>query len=137
MFLTYGAERYLEKHYKKEHLPSFSIVDGDKSIVYISLPGGHVVEGTHNCKFWVYKEVSESLPVFNYNRNRFSYRELTAGLNEKNISQGFPRCIADISHNGFWQAKAAMFLKRSEVPVDPSLLLTEREYQEYKKLGYL
>lgn len=137
LFLTQNAKRYLEKHYKKEHLPSFSMVEGDKSIVYISLPGVHAVEGTHVCKFWIYKHLSDSAPVFNYNKTRFTYRELTAGMNESMIRQRIGGCLAEVIHNGSWQAKVALELKKAGVEFDPESLLMRDDYIKYRDSGYL
>ncbi len=137
LFLTYDAKRYLEKNYKKEHLPSFSMVEGDKSIIYISLPGVHVVEGTHMCKFWIYKFLSESAAVLNYNKSRFTYRELTAGMNESMIRQRVGGRLAEVTHNGSWQAKVAVELNKAGVEFDPEVLLMRDDYMKYRDSGYL
>lgn len=137
LFLTYYARRYLEKHYKKEHLPSFSMVEGDKSIIYISLPGAHIVEGTHMCKFWIYKSLSESAAVLNYNKSTFTYRELTSGMNESMIRQRIGGRLAEVTHNGSWQAKVAIELKKAGVEFDPEVLLMRDDYIKYRDAGYL
>jgi hypothetical protein len=137
LFLTYDAKRYLEKNYKKEHLPSFSMIEGDKSIIYISLPGVHVVEGTHMCKFWIYKFLSESAAVMNYNKSRFTYRELTVGMNESMIRQRVGGRLAEVTHNGSWQAKVAVELHKAGVEFDPEVLLMRDDYIKYRDSGYL
>lgn len=137
LFLTEGARDYLYRHYKKEHLPSFSIVDGDKSIIYFSMPGVHVVEGTHMCKFWIYKNLSESAAVLNYNRNRFAYAELTNGMNLSMVKQKVGKAIAAITHNGSWQAKVAIELNKAGVEFDPEVLLMRDDYIKYRDSGYL
>ena len=137
LFLTYHAKRYLERNYKKEHLPSFSMVEGDKSIIYISLSGVHVVEGTHMCKFWIYKTLSKSAAVKNYNKSTFTYRELTAGMNESMVRQRLGGRLAEITHNGSWQAKVAQELKKAGVEFDPEVLLMRDDYIKYRDSGYL
>ena len=139
LFLTYEAERYIKKHYKTEHLPSYSIVDGGspKPLVYISLNDAHVVEGTHSCYFWVYERLAESAVVFNYNKRKFTYRELTVGLNERMLREQHEGCYTAIQHNGNWQMKAAIALKELGVNIDASMLLTKADYQRYKFAGHL
>lgn len=139
LFLTYDAEHYIRKHYKIEHLPSYSTVEGGspKPLIYISLSGAHVVEGTHSCYFWIYKRLADSAAVFNYNKRRFTYRELTAGLHERMLHEQKEGRYAAIQHNGNWQMKAAVALKNLGVDIDASMLLTKIDYQRYKFEGYL
>ncbi|MAQ99727.1 MAG: transcriptional regulator [Oceanospirillaceae bacterium] len=137
LFLSKSARDYLKRHYKKEHLPSFSLVDGDKSIVYISLPGAHVVEGTHVCKFWIYKKLSDAAVVFNYNKTEFLYSELTSGMNMNMIRQKVGPCQAAIVHRKEWEIKAAYELRNAEVEVDAEAILSKEYYKKYKNLGYL
>lgn len=139
LFLTGDAQRYLLANYKEEHLPSFSMVTGSgaKPLVYISLVGAHVVEGTHSCKFWVYKKLADKAAVFNYEKSSFQYRELTAGMDEFMYYEHDSGCHAAIQHSGQWQVKAAMALKDVGVDIDASRLLTKEDYQTYKYSGYL
>ena len=139
LFLTSEAEHYVKRHYKAEHLPSYSNVDGgsSKPLIYVSLGARHVIEGTHSCKFWVYEALSESAPVFNYNKTRFTYRELTIGMDEQMWRDQEKGSYAAITHNGQWQVKAAMALKDVGVEIDASRLLTKADYQTYKYSGYL
>ncbi|UYV19321.1 hypothetical protein K1Y77_01125 [Halomonas qaidamensis] len=139
LFLTYEAERYIQKHYKMEHLPAYSIVDGGspKPLVYIYLNDAHVIEGTHSCYFWVYERLAKSAAVFNYNKRKFTYRELTVGLNERMLVEQNKGCYAAIQHNGSWQMKAAIALKELGVDIDASMLLTKSDYQHYKFSGHL
>lgn len=139
LFLTYDAERFIKKSYKVEHLPTYSIVEGStsKSLVYISLSGTHVVEGTHSCKFWVYRWLPDSAEVLNYNRRRFTYSELTAGMETKLLREHGVHRHASITHSGQWQVKAAIALKEAGVNIDTSILLTKAEYQRYKFEGHL
>lgn len=139
LFLTNDAERYVRSHFRPEHLPSYSKVDGgnSKPLIYISLGGRHVIEGTHTCKFWVYEALSESAPVFNYNKTRFTYRELTNGMDEQMWRDQEKGSYAAITHNGQWQVKAAMALKDVGVEIDAFRLLTKADYQTYKYSGYL
>tara|TARA_R110002167_G_C12702336_1_gene653721 strand:+ start:3707 stop:5146 length:1440 start_codon:yes stop_codon:yes gene_type:complete len=139
LFLTSEAEHYVKRHYKAEHLPSYSNVDGgsSKPLIYVSLGARHVIEGTHSCKFWVYEALSESAPVFNYNKTRFTYRELTIGMDEQMWRDQAKGSYAAITHSGQWQVKAAMALKDVGVDIDASRLLTKDDYQTYKYSGYL
>lgn len=139
LFVTYEAKAYLEKQYKKEHLPSFSIVEGGgaKPLIYISLSRAHVVEGTHSCKFWVYRKLKGTAAVFNYDKQSFVYRDLTAGMDEQMWGVQSEGSYAAVQHSGQWQVKAAIALKELGVQIDASRLLTKEDYQSYKYSGYL
>ena len=139
LFLNHKAKLYLEKNYKKEHLPSFSSVKGDKSLIYIALSNVHVVEGTHSCKFWIYKNLADTAAVFNDEEDRFKYRDLTLGMHENMLIEQGEGCYEAIQHtkSGTWQVNAAIALKEAGVDIDASRLLTQPDYQSYKYSGYL
>ena len=81
LYLSRGAKFHLKEHYDKEHLSNFSqVTDGDKSIIYVQLDNGnsHMIEGSHNCYLYIYKNLSENAIVFNDEQRYASYYSLTA-----------------------------------------------------------
>jgi hypothetical protein len=136
LFLSKNAERYLRSNYKAEHLPYYSIVEGDRSIIFIQLGSVHMVEGSHNCKLWIYEHLDSSAVVFNYSMNRIAYWSLTSGLRDKMERLGI-RHKADITHNprNFnWQNKAIEALQELGVPLDSKDVLPPEDHKEYKRL---
>jgi len=84
LFLSNSAEQYLLKNYKREHLPSYSKVsDGNKSLIYVEMDQAHIVEGTHSCYLWIYASLDDTADVKNYSKSRFTYSDLTSGMNSK------------------------------------------------------
>lgn len=140
LYLSYGAARYLRQNYKKEHLPSFSTVtDGDKSIIHVTLDGAHLVEGSHSCYLWVYKDLDESAIVFDYSKQNVSYRSLTGGMNQLMTAKG-TSSVANITHNPSnfnWQYKAIQTLNRIGVGIRPKDVLSNEDHLLYKRrYGY-
>lgn len=138
LFLSYSAERYLLDNYRKEHLPTYSKVrDGSKSLIYVEMKGAHLVEGTHSCYLWIYKQLDDSAAVRDYNKGQFTYSELTSGMNVKmhKLKCG---ATANIQHNPSnfnWQKKAIIQLKRQKVALEIGDVLSKKDYAMYKKGG--
>ncbi|MBT7409854.1 MAG: transcriptional regulator [Methylococcales bacterium] len=137
LYLTASAERYLKKNYKSEHLPEFSRVsDANRSIVHVQLiDGKHLIEGTHECKLWIYPKLDDSAVVFRYKVKRVSYRDLTLGLSEKMAIKGTPHIesITHRGHNYLWQHQAISTLNKIGVNIHPRDVLSERDYLKYKR----
>ena len=138
LFLSYSAEQYLLNNYRKEHLPTYSKVrDGSKSLIYVEMKGAHLVEGTHSCYLWIYKNLDESAAVKNYDKSQFSYSELTSDMNRKMHKLKYP-ATANIQHNPSnfnWQKKAVSQLKRQNVDIEIGDVLSAKDYAMYKKRG--
>lgn len=136
LFLSCSAERYLKRIYKPEHLPNYSLVDdGDASLIHIQLGSAHIVEGSHNCRLWIYERLDPSAVVFDYSKRRVKYRELTGGLRDQMAKLGVLH-RADITHipyNFNWQNKAIDTLKDIGVPVDSKDVLSPDDHKKYKR----
>ncbi len=133
LYLSYDAARYLKTHYKKEHLPSYSNVDGDKSIIYVQLGDRHLVEGSHSCYLWVYRSLSSTAIVFNYDKQNVSYYDLTSGMGARMTQEGHAP-VDNIQHNPTnfsWQRKAISQLKAINVPITMKQVLTEADYNAF------
>lgn len=131
LYLSPSAESYLKKTYRKEHLPSYSIVtDQGKSLIYVQLGSVHLVEGSHSCQLWIY----ESLDRTTIDKNRVTYWSLTQGLASQMQAKGLPH-KANITHHPAlgWQNKAIVALQELSVPISAKDVLTSEDYRAYKR----
>ncbi len=137
LFINYNAEYYLKNNYKESELPVYANVkDPNRSMIYLKVAGKHMIEGTHNFKFWLYEDLPSDNKINNYDQKVFTPPELTTrleasfyhhflGLNKKNP--------VSISHNGDWQHKAIDAFGRLGVKINPEKVLTEQKYLNYKR----
>ncbi|GAC31730.1 EH signature domain-containing protein [Paraglaciecola polaris] len=136
LYLSKKADKYIRKNYKPEHIPDYSIVeDGDRSIIYAELTNGHMIEGSHNCQIWFYRNLHESAPVVKFGRQRERYRSLTVGLNETMYKYG---CEAydNFTHspsNFSWQRRSIEVLQAIGVQIKASDVLSTSDYNKYKR----
>lgn len=137
LFLSNNAERYLKRNFKPEHLPNYSLVDGNRSLIYMQLDGAHIIEGTHNCKLWIYDQLDASAVVFDYSKGVLSYNSLTSGLSNAMRRVGIQH-RAEITHSPstryIWQNKAISTLKDIGVPINSKDVLMLDDYKKYKRL---
>lgn len=134
LYLSNSAERYILGTYKKSELPTYSKVNGDRSMIYINLGNKvHLVEGSHSCKLWIYEKLHSSAVVFDYNKSNVSYEDLTSDLNRKMGLFGcgaFGSLTHDIHLN--WQHKAIDGFKLCGIFIEPNKLLTQNDYRNYR-----
>jgi hypothetical protein len=133
LYLNSAASYYLKKHYNSEHLPSYSNVDGDKSIIHVQLGDRHLIEGSHSCYLWIYKSLSPSAVVLNYSKTSVDYYSLTTGLSIQTKTEGHV-LLDKIQHNPanfYWQRQAIKSLKSMHVPVSMKQILTKSDYDVY------
>jgi hypothetical protein len=137
LYMSRQMAHFLRKNYKSEHLPDFSIVtDNDKSIIYVDLGDAHIIEGSHSCYLWIYKELDASATVYDYGKPKETYYELTSGLDRKMKVKGLAS-KANITHNPknfSWQRKAVETLKDLKVPVSMKDVLTPEDYRIYVRM---
>lgn len=137
LYLSKKADWYIRKNYKPEHIPDYSIVeDGDRSIIYAELTHGHMIEGSHNCQIWFYRNLHDSAQVLQFGKQRVGYRALTAGLNEQMYEYG---CEAydSFTHspkNFSWQRRSIAALNGLGVKVRASDVLSDDDYRIYKRM---
>jgi hypothetical protein len=138
LFLSYSAEQYLLKNVNKEHLPAYSRVrDGSKSLIYVEMNGAQIVEGTHSCYLWVYKNLDDSAAVKDNERSLFTYSELTTDMNLR-MHKLKCQATANIQHNPTnfnWQKKAVTQLKQQNVKIEIGDVLSDKDYKQYKAGG--
>lgn len=137
LYLSNKAIKYIKKNYKPEHIPDYSrVIDGDRSIIYAELANGHMIEGSHNCQIWFYKELHSSAPVLQYGAKRENYRSLTTGLNERMERFGYGS-FAHFTHlptSYSWQRRSIEALRNMNVQIKPSDVLSKDDYNKYKRL---
>lgn len=136
LYLTPKFTLYLQKHYQKEHLPKFSTVDGDTSIIYVQLGKTHLIEGSHSCKLWIYRGLPQDALVFNNNNRSASYSALTSGMgSHMKDAKGEKLLIDTVVHHPHltWQNKAIAAINQTDVKIHPRDVLTEADYQDYKR----
>ena len=140
LYLTEDFRRYLNKHYKPEHLPQlYKVTTNNKSILHVQVGNAHLIEGSHSAKLWIYRGLSEQAVVFDYNKTQVSYSDLTANLaDQMRDNYGQDLLVDSIKHypNLTWQKKALDALKIAGVEVDSKAVLIEKDYLKYiRKFG--
>ena len=137
LFINYNAEYYLKRNYKESELPVYANVkDPNRSMIYLNVAGKHMIEGTHNFKFWLYEDLPSDNKINNYDQKLFTPQELTTRL-EASFHQHFAgfnkKPPISISHNGDWQHKAIDAFNSFGVRINPEKVLTEQNYLIYKR----
>ena len=136
LYLNKGAEEFLRKNYKQEDLPEFSrVCDNNKSLIHVQIGDSHMIEGSHECYLRIYKYLSPSSVVFDYDKNNVSYYSLTQGMSNKMKYQGTPvtACISHLPTNFSWQRKAIKTLKSIGIKISMCDVLTDEDYKKYKR----
>ncbi|SHI01798.1 EH signature domain-containing protein [Desulfofustis glycolicus] len=136
LYLDSGAIHYLRQNYKKEHLPNYSQVDGQRSIIHVELKSTHLIEGSHSCYLWIYPRLHESALVFDYTKTQVTYSSLTQGLSDAMAVKGTPSS-ANITHfpvNFNWQHKAIEELQSIGININARDVLPPEDYHEYLRL---
>lgn len=137
LYLSNNAIRYIKKNYKSEHIPDYSrVIDGDRSIIYAELTNGHMIEGSHNCQIWFYKELHSTAPVLQFGTQEEPYRSLTIGLNER-MSQFGCDSFAHFTHvptSYSWQRRSIEALRNLNVRIRPMDVLSNEDYNDYKRI---
>jgi hypothetical protein len=133
LYLNDTMEKYLRRTHKAEYLPTFSRVNnGDKSIIYVDLGKAHLVEGSHSCYLWIYRNLDKSATVLQYDIRNETYAGLTSGLNMKmeRLDMGAQARIIHSPKNSSWQNSAVKELKELGVPVEMKDVLSSEDHRK-------
>ncbi len=134
LFISREAHYYLQRNYSKDKLPNYArLNDANTSIIYLKLDRAHIVEGSHNHRFWIYSEIPENSAPTNYEKSFFRKRELY-DLN-KSTGWNMPSQNGDTwytSHNGFWQGKILGQFRKLGINVDPEKVLERSDYRRFR-----
>ncbi|WP_243976508.1 EH signature domain-containing protein [Vibrio natriegens] len=136
LYLSRDAARYLKRNYDSRHLPNFSTVrDGDKSIIYVQMEKAHMIEGSHSCYLWIYRNLAPSVCVFDYNISQPTYSQLTSGIHNQmaRLSEGATAKITHSPASYSWQRKALTELRSLGVQLTPKDVLSGGDYIEFKQ----
>jgi hypothetical protein len=105
--------------------------NGNTCIIYLQIGPYHVIEGSHNCKIWLY----DRYPFPEKNTHRtvtyMHYRDLTKGLSEKFYASKF-RWHYEKSHHisALWKMEVINLL-RQDMTIDADQLVLEEESAQY------
>lgn len=137
LYLSDGVERYLKKRYNLKELPDYSKVSDveNRSLIFIDLDGVKMIEGSHNCRLWLYRRLPDSACVFNYNRKSVNYRDLTSGLKEEIQGYSTAHFLENITHHPplNWQQKTLKQLDKHGIAIRPEQVLSTEDYREFKQ----
>ena len=131
LFISREAHYYLNRNYKQEMLPNYArLNDRNTSIIYLKLNRSHIVEGSHNHRFWIYTEIPENSAPNNYERSDFKKRELY-DMNKWNVASSNGNTWSTY-HNGFWQGKVLEQFRKLGIKVDPEQVLEKSDYRRFR-----
>jgi len=139
LFLSNHADQFTKRNYKRGEIPQYATVNNpDISMIYLQVGDLHVIEGTHNFKFWVFPAIPYKARVLNYARKQFEKRELSGGLHDLYKQEfGFNDPVADITHapkNCNWQSKAIKYLQAYGIKLNIEALFSKEDYLLYRRL---
>jgi len=139
LFLSNHADLFTKRNYKKGAIPKYATVNNpDISMIYLQVGDLHVIEGTHNFKFWVFPAIPQKSSVLNYARHQFGRRELSGGLHDLYKQEfDFNNPVADITHspkNCNWQSKAINYLQTYGIELNIEMLFSKEDYLLYRRL---
>ena len=135
LFLSRRADDYVRRHYRKNDIPAYSRVKGASvSVIYLNIDGKHVVEGTHSFSLRIYQRLPRENPIKDYERDVVPGRDLGIGLWEDYVSEFGYNGVVDITHHpASWQRKALVAFRKLGTYIDPSDVLSSRDYREYRR----
>ena len=139
LFVSANAERYLKSNYKASELPAYEVLSGSgegshKSLIYIKLAQGEMIEGSHSCYLRIFSPFTEVIPVNDYSVKRFTYYTLTSQVDRHASRMGLKHQFK-ITHNPElgWQKKAVESLQLLGVSINAFDVLTPKDRSRFKK----
>jgi len=137
LFVNHRTEHYLKENYKKSELPVYANINdhSNRSMIYLKVSGKHMIEGTHNFKFWLYDDLPNNNKLQNYDQIEFVPEEITTELKKVFIRQyrDTRKPPVSISHVIGWQHKVIEAFKKLGVYIDPEKVLSTEDYINYKR----
>ncbi len=143
LFIGKAPDRYLRAQYHENQMPMFSkLNDRDLSVIYLKLQVNHqhqsgyihMVEGSHNFKMRVYKNLPDIHPfTFESKAKGYSVQALKTDLEMRYIRQ-YNQSVFSVSHDQTfnWLHKILQELKNHGVLVEPEWVLSPEDYKPYK-----
>jgi len=137
LFVNHRTEHYLKENYKKSELPVYANINdhSNRSMIYLKVSGKHMIEGTHNFKFWLFDDLPNNNKLQNYDQIEFVPEEITTELKKVFIRQygDTRKPPVSISHVIGWQHKVIEAFKKLGVYIDPEKVLSTEDYINYKR----
>ena len=138
LFISTNAERYIKRRYQRKDMPEYaSLNDRDRSIIYLKIADYHIIEGSHNSYFRIFKEIPADADIFKFNIRNFEYPDLGNQLVsycQENLDYYDSDWPVSIRHNPnvTWQAKAIDALRSLGIDLNIEKLFSDDDYSEYK-----
>ncbi len=139
LFVSANAEWYLKSNYKASELPAYEVLSGSgesshKSLIYIKLAQGEMIEGSHSCYLRIFSPFTEVIPVNDYSVKRFTYNTLTSQVDRHANRMGLKHQFK-ITHSPElgWQKKAVELLQLLGVSINAFDVLTPKDRSRFKK----
>ena len=139
LFVSVNADKYLKTHYKHDELPTYEILmskgeGAHKSLIYIKLPEGEMIEGSHSCYLRIFSPFTKTIPATDYNHKRFNYFTLTSQVDREVEKMMLPKRFK-ITHNPelTWQRKAVEALQQLGMRINAKDVLTTKDAKAFKK----
>ena len=95
-----------------------------------------MIEGSHNCKLWIYSKMDDSAIVRKRMKTRVSYDSLTNGLaREMGVKGCSPEASIRHTPTSFsWQNEALSALNKVGVSINAKDVLMPDDYHKYKRM---
>lgn len=138
LFLSDEAATYLERHYKRDELPSFARVASSKtSMIYLNISNKvHIIEGSHSFKLKLMDRLPATANVTDYGVNMFSDRDLRTSIGYR-YRQEFRNKdgLIELTHDVFlnWQHHAIKYLRRRRIDIEVGKMIDKARLREYKQ----
>jgi hypothetical protein len=139
LFVGNGARDYLRRNYRRDELPEYANVsDTHRSMIYLQIGHCHMIEGSHNCKLWIFPKLPSKTAVASYGTKNFTPRELGGEIHrlyqaEFGRSAIDPAAIRHIPHNFRWQHEAIRYFGKQGIRLVAEKFFSATDYRQYKR----
>jgi hypothetical protein len=130
---AYIKRAYLNKADKKVDFNYSTIIGNEISVIHVEVGDYHMVEGSHSCKLRIYSKLNANHTLFNWEKKRVSYEDVTSSIEKK--ERGYGHVIASLVHtkaNSSWQRKAVQSFNDLGVDLSMRDVLTPQDFNEYE-----
>lgn len=146
LFISQDMKHYLTKSFKKEELPAYAIVrdsrsmiDLERSMIYLNVADVHIIEGSHNRAIYGVPRLPQASQILEFGIPEFHERDLGMGLLEQyeaefNGNGDDPLKVTHHPESFNWQHKVIQYLQRQGVALNIEKLFTPGDYRRYKRI---
>ncbi|MGO1562680.1 hypothetical protein CZ771_11270 [Actinomycetales bacterium JB111] len=137
LILGNQMRQWIRRNIKNRSFESAMFSRTHTAVIVIDCGDFFLVEGSHSFRLWIYmSEVDERL----MDRQVGSYHvdELTVDVPRRHAENFGFGAHRDVTHQGFWQAKALEFLLvDNQMDIDPRPLLTPEDFNRLRRSGVI